>query len=130
MENLLSGKILWSYDFEISQRDWLTNIALLFSGTPPFHAHEGDVLLTASGLLITGDRELHIPIHELTQLSIGFDDIFSRTLAKNGGVFWQPFRISFNEGNSTQTIYTIIDYNGFVTRNQVWFDALKRLLAD
>ena len=126
MERFLSDKIFWSYDYEVSQRSSINDIASLFSGFPPFHIHEGEIILTKNGLFITGDIELQIPLYELTQISLGFDDIFPRTLAKNGGLFWQPLRIVYRE----QTIYAIIDYNMFGTKNQLWFEALKELLSE
>lgn len=126
MKSLLSGKILWSYDHEVAQRSLIRDFSSLFLGVPPLHAHEGEIRLTNTGLFITGDTELQIPLVELKQVSLGFDDVFNRILVKDGGLFWQPLRISFNE----QNIYAIIDHSLFGAKNQLWFDTLKRMLSE
>jgi hypothetical protein len=127
MKPLLAGKVLWSYDYEVLQRDSLNNVGAHFSGVAPFHKHAGEIALTEDKILIRGDEDFQISLGMLDQIYLGFDKTFPRTLVKNFGLFWQPLRLSLTSG---QHLYLIIDYNLLGAKNQLWFSKLKDMLAD
>jgi hypothetical protein len=126
VKTILTGAVLWSYDYEVLNRNLTANIKAQLSGFKPFHRHQGNITLTTESVIINGDEDLQIPLGSLNQISLGFDETFPKTLVRNMGLFWQPLRISLSNG---QKFYMIIDYNFFGTRNQYWFDTLKKLLS-
>ena len=130
MESLLTGSVLWSYDFEINQQEPVRRLLTHVSGMTPIHSHQGEIMLTGKGLTIVGDVNLYINNDEFEQLYLGFDEIFTRTMVKNFGLFWQPLRITFNKGHHRETIYLIIDYKMFIAKgNKTWFNALQQVLS-
>jgi hypothetical protein len=126
MRKILTGTVLWSYDYEVLNRNVTDNIKGQVSGFKPFHRHKGTITLTTESIIINGDECLQIPLSSLNQIYLGFDETFPRTLVRNMGLFWQPLRISLSNG---QKFYMIIDYNFFGTRNRSWFGTLKELLS-
>lgn len=129
MRKFLTGKVLWSYDYEVVQRSPKHHILAHFSGVLPFHAHKGVIYLTDKGLFIIGDADIQVPYNSFEQVYLGFDEIYPRTLVRNFGFFWRPLRIRFQDGFKPETIYLIINYNILGTSNQLWFNTLKEILS-
>ena len=125
MKTILSGKVLWSFDYEIENRPKNQDLAFQFSFVKPFHRHSGIITLDQTSIQIKGDEDLVLPLSHLAQLYLGFDENFTPILSKNVGLFWQPLRLTTEEG---QHIYVIIDYNFFTSNNKKWFQKLKELL--
>jgi len=130
MQILQIGKALWSFDYEIAALTLVDEAGALFSFTPPPHHREGEIILTSDSLVIDGYNYLNIPLNRLEQVYLGFDDIYKRSLVRNNGMFWQPLRLRYKEGDDTNIIYLIVDHRFFGTKNQLWFDTLKQMLAD
>jgi hypothetical protein len=126
MQPILIGKVLWSFDEEVLDRDLFHELGAHFTGVLPFHRHSGEIALTKDALIIVGDNDLEIPLSNVKQVYLGFDDIFPRTLLKNFGFFWQPLRISLSTG---QSLYLIIDYTILGAKNQLWFNELQEVLT-
>lgn len=126
MNTILAGKVFWSYDYEVLQRDSFNDIGALFSGINPFHRHAGEIVLTDDRIIITGEDELAIPLGNIDQIYLGFDETFPRLLVKNFGLFWQPLRLNLKSG---QKLYLIIDYNMLGAKNHYWFNTLKEMLS-
>jgi hypothetical protein len=126
MKQILAGRVLWSYDYEVLQRELLNEIGAHFSRVNPFHPHAGEITLTDDKLFITGDEDIEIPLGSLEQIYLGFDEVFPRTLVKNFGLFWQPLRLTLLTGDK---LYLIIDYNMFGAKNRLWFNELKEMLS-
>lgn len=124
---ILTGEVLWSYDYELLERTPLRGIASHFSGVNPFHAHQGEILLTSDRITLRDESELTISLSDLGQLYMGFDENFPRSSVKNFGLFWQPLRLTLGSG---QKLYLIIDYNVLGSKNQLWFDTIKIILED
>src|ERR1700710_508125 len=99
MNILMSGHVLGSYSDEVAESGLRNEISALFSLIKPLHHHEGEIALTDTNLIIKGDINLNIPLGKLNQLYLGFDDIFKSTYVKNGGMFWQPLRVSYYEND-------------------------------
>nr|WP_199158347.1 hypothetical protein [Pedobacter sp. ASV2] len=129
-QKLLEGNVLWSYDHELDTKtSWIKKIAGLFSFLPPLHHHEGAILLTNHSLSISGDEDLVLPLRDIEEVFIGFDELFPASSVKNFGAFWQPIRLKASPGMAdVLTIYMVINYNGLFTANKDWFNALIRLL--
>lgn len=126
MNTILSGNALWSFDFEIQNRNKNEDFVFHFSGVRPFHKHSGEIFLTESSIKIVDDDIFEFQFKDLTQLYLGFDEIYTPSLSKNFGMFWQPLRITFHDD---KLLYLIIDYNFLGAKNKLWFNKLKELLS-
>ena len=127
----MKGHVLWSYENEIAESGLKEEISALFSFVKPLHHHEGEILLTDASLIINGDIDLNIPLGNLSQLYLGFDDSYKSTYVKNGGLFWQPLRVNYANDGITDIIYLVIDHTIIGTANdKLWFDALKQILSE
>lgn len=128
IETILKGRVLWSYDYELAAKSRRVKfLSGLFSFIKPLSNHEGQIILTRSGLLITGDEDLNIPLRSVNEIYLGFDTLFPATSVKNFGAFWQPLRLEFLTSDETRKIYLAIDYNGLTANNQLWYDTIKEL---
>jgi hypothetical protein len=131
-QKMLEGNVLWSYDHELTNEkssSWIKKIAGLFSFLKPIHNHEGNILLASNGLFITGDEQLELPLSNIEEVYMGFDDLFPASSAKNLGAFWQPIRIRSTISRSeSQTVYLVINHTGIFSDNQTWFNTLISLL--
>eukprot|EP01132_Coremiostelium_polycephalum_P018718 gene18718-22295_t len=87
MQPILSGNVYWAYDHDIEQADTLSLLGTQFSGTPPLNA-----------LYLSGDNALVIPLQNIEQIYMGFDDTYRVTYVKNWGLTWQPIRLVFDNG--------------------------------
>ncbi|RYD74654.1 MAG: hypothetical protein EOP55_14910, partial [Sphingobacteriales bacterium] len=86
----------------------------MFSFLKPLHNHEGNILLASNGLFITGDEHLELPLSNIEEVYMGFDELFPASSVKNLGMFWQPIRIkSFINHSESQTVYLVINHTGF-----------------
>jgi hypothetical protein len=85
MNHLLKSNVIWSYNFELSSKNAIIEIASMFSGVAPIHNHEGEIILTDETLNILGDEDFLIPLSDIEQLYIGFDDVYSKHYIKNFG---------------------------------------------
>ena len=127
----MNGHVLWSYADEIAQSGLKDEIRALFSFAKPIHHHEGEVLLTDNSLNISGDIDLNIPLSNINQLYLGFDEVYKSTYVKNGGMFWQPLRVSYYESDMLITVYLTIDHSIVGTaKDKLWFDTLKEVLSE
>lgn len=131
--NLLDARVLWSYDYELESKTGINNIAAQFTGVPPVHDHTGVLVLTEQGLLVRGDDQdidLKIPLGDIAEVYVGFDESYQRNFVKNLGLLCQPIRIVTNDGLSKKTIYLILDHNYFgCAKNLTLFDMLQEMLA-
>ena len=127
---LLTGKVLWCYDNELQQANLADEFIGMMSFTMPLHYHEGEIVLTNNAIIINGDADLRIPLDNLQQLYMGFDDQYRRTFVKNGGLFWQPLKISYADNSQMRSVYLIIDFSWFGVHNQLWFETLKTMFNE
>lgn len=131
MNILMNGHVLWSYADEVAESGLKDEIRALFSLVKPLHHHEGEIALTNSSLIINGDVDLNIPLGNLNQLYLGFDEIFKSAYVKNNGMFWQPLRVSYYDNGTINTVYLIIDHSFIGTaKDQQWFDALSEVFSE
>ncbi len=126
MRTILTGDALWCLDVEILDRDRANDFAFHISGVLPFHRHRGEISLNERSLTIVGGDILEILLEDLTELYLGFDEIYTRSLSKNFGMFWEPLRITMNK---EQSIYLVIDYSLMGGNSKIWFNQLKQMLA-
>lgn len=53
-------------------------------GIKPFHSHEGNIILNNETILLTEhDSPEHFPVSYITQLYVGFDDLYIPLLVKS-----------------------------------------------
>ncbi|KIA91918.1 hypothetical protein OC25_19260 [Pedobacter kyungheensis] len=131
-QKMLEGNVLWSYDHELTNEkgtSWIKKLAGLFSFLKPIHKHEGNILLASNGIFITGDEQLEVPLSNIEEVYMGFDELFPASPIKNFGLFWQPIRIrSTISRTQSQTVYLVINRTGIFSDNQTWFNTLISLL--
>jgi hypothetical protein len=131
MNILMNGHVLWGYADEVAESGLKDEIRALFSLVKPLHHHEGEITLTNSSLIINGDVDLNIPLGNLNQLYLGFDDVFKSTYVKNVGMLWQPLRVSYHDNGTVNAVYLIIDHSFIGTaKDQQWFDALREVFSE
>jgi len=130
MNLIFESPVIWSYENEVLGKDGISQIAAQFSGVAPIHNHEGSLTLTTSLIQIMGDEELNLPLSDIEQLYIGFDEVYHRNFVKNFGAFCQPLRITFSNVLTAGSIYIIADYRyGTCTATQQLFTVLQELLS-
>lgn len=131
-QKILEGNVLWSFDHELENKNNAGFIRKLLSLFPFFkskHKHQGEILLASNGIFISGDEQLELPLTHIKEVYMGFDDLFPATAINSLALFWQPIRIrSIINRHQTQTVYMVINRNGFFSDNQTWFNALITLL--
>lgn len=127
---LLTGKVLWCYNQELQQANLADEFRGMLSFSVPLHYHEGEIALTSSAITIKGDADLQIPLDNLQQLYMGFDEEYKRTYVKNGGLFWQPLKISYVDNAQLKSVYLIIDLDWFTVKNKLWFETLKGMFNE
>lgn len=131
---LLQGTAKWSYDHELAEISSSRKIlAGMVSGVQALQHHQGNIALSTTALIIEGindDEDLIIPLSNMKQLYIGFDDLFPVTAVKSLGILWQPLRIEYYvTASETKRIYLIIDFNGVYTHDKEWFNTLTEMLS-
>ncbi|QNK64664.1 hypothetical protein H7F33_09380 [Pedobacter sp. PAMC26386] len=129
---LQSGTVLWVFDYDFPNFSLLDKIGILFSGVNPLHTNAGMIYLKHDQIsLASADEELIIPLKNITQVYLGFDNIYKATYVKSGGTFWQPLRLIYTQDNEPdpQTIYLVIDLNYLASSNATWFEVLKNMLS-
>jgi hypothetical protein len=130
MNLIFKTNVLWSSDYELSQKNQFDHIAAQFSGTPPIHNHQGELKLSDQNILIEGDTNLTISLSDIVQLYRGFDDLYTPNFIKNLGLFCQPLRIQYRERASFDTIYIIAGYNFFgCADGRTLFNILQDMLS-
>ncbi|UEG53845.1 hypothetical protein LLH06_02510 [Mucilaginibacter daejeonensis] len=129
IQQLMTGNVMWCYDHELEQANTADEFRVMLSFAQPLHYHAGQIVLTDTALLISGDIDLHIPLDAMEQLYMGFDDHYKRMYVKNGGLFWQPLRVTYANGSTTSTVYLIIDHDWMGARNKIWYEALTSMFA-
>ncbi|RFZ95623.1 hypothetical protein D0C36_08930 [Mucilaginibacter conchicola] len=131
---LLTGELMWSYEEEVAAITAAEKTMRGLTGlTGPMHHHSGTIALTEEYVLIESNADeddLIIPLSSITQLYLGFDDVYTNYSVKNFGLFWQPLRLEFtNSHHQPEKVYLIIDYMMLYTQNKKWYDALTSILA-
>jgi hypothetical protein len=130
---LLQGTVKWSYDHEMAAFSQTRKIVAGMTGlTSSLYSHEGLIALSRAELIIEGinnDEDLTIPLGNMKQIYLGFDELFPMIAVKSLGMLWQPLRIEYYISSfQTQFIYLVINFNGVFTHDKEWFNALTELL--
>jgi hypothetical protein len=128
MENLIyEGTVYWAFDSEILAMDPAERyIGRHFSSVPPLSKHHGRIYLTETMIFIEGDEDLTIPLVEITQLCLDFDEIFSAASVKNFGMFWKPLRVKYG---LDVVVYLIVDFSLMISNNKRFYELLTNMLA-
>ncbi|MBO9595026.1 MAG: hypothetical protein J7599_19130 [Niabella sp.] len=123
METLLiTGTALWCFKHEVLTRSKDRAGRIRITGGPPFHQHATDIALTEKAIELSGNEYYSVPLDRISQLYIGFDEYYTKTLMHNFGLGGQPLRIATSNG---QVMYFFIDYHFFGSANQNWFNQIK-----
>jgi len=123
---LLEGTALWCFKYEVIVRNRNRDAGFHITGVKPFHEHNTDIALTGRAVELSGQEYYSVPQGVITQLYIGFDEYYTRSLVKNFGLNTEPLRITTRYG---RVLYFYIDYNFFGSANKLWFRQIKDLVS-
>ncbi|WP_158799921.1 hypothetical protein [Pedobacter sp. L105] len=126
-ELIYQGNVYWAHAEEIEAMGISEKyIGRQFSFAPPLSRHKGQIYLFSNYILLEADEEVVIPLKDITQLYIGFDDVFTAASVKTFGMLWRPLRIIYGENLA---VYLIIDYNYFTSNNSNFFTLVQDMLS-
>jgi hypothetical protein len=130
MKYLFESTVIWSSDEELKSKAVFSQFASIFSGVPPVHDHEGQLLLTENDLMLNGDANLIIPLSAIEQLFLGFDEVYKRNYVRNLGMFCQPLRITYRTSAVVNILYLISGYNlSSCEQTKQLFSLLQQILS-
>ncbi len=128
---LLEGEVIWTFDHDLEVHEPRRTLAGFFSFNALPQSGGGHAVLTPTEILGSGSDGLRIPLASISQLYLGFDELYPASSVKNFGAFWQPLRIKYSTSDNPESaVYLVTDYNGIFTSNQIWYDTLVRLTSD
>jgi len=128
MENTIyEGTAHWAYGTDIIGMEASEGYTgRHFSSVPPLSKYQGKIFLTERAIRIDGDGGVMIPIADIKDLYMGFDDVFPAASVNSLGMFWKPLRIKYGPDTN---IYLIVDYSLMISNNNRFYELLRKLLA-
>jgi len=132
-----SALLAYREDFKnIGIKDW---VVAHTSFMLPFHQYKGEIIRYSDSIFFRGKdkdtKEPHVlafPLRNIVELHYGFDDTYRRIDDRSLGLFTEPLRMTFREGNSQKTIYLWIGFNRLTrtSTNRKWFENLSALRGE
>lgn len=128
------GRALVSFEQDLLGRglgSWLRNHT---SFVMPSHRYVADISLKENSILLQGrdkqtdtDWLLEIGRNEITDVFLGFDEVYKQRDEKSMGISYRPLRIRFIKGGEDLAMYLLIDVNRWTrgNNNGEWFNAIK-----
>lgn len=129
------GKVLMAYKEDIKHRGFLDWLKAHTSFVKPLHRYEGNITLSDEKIVFDGkdiktknDCAIEINKIDVTDIYLGFDDVFKRGEDRSLGISFQPLRIVFSKDEKEYILYLIIDFNRLLraTKNKEWYEELKK----
>jgi hypothetical protein len=134
MMEIKKGKVLMAYKEDIEHRGFLDWMKAHTSFVKPLHRYEGNITLSDEKIVFDGkdiktknDCAIEINKIDVTDIYLGFDDVFKRGEDRSLGISFQPLRIVFSKDEKEYILYLIIDFNRLLraTKNKEWYEELK-----
>ncbi len=128
-------KVLMAYKEDIKHRGFLDWLKAHTSFVKPLHRYEGNITLSDEKIVFDGkdiktknDSAIEINKIDVTDVYLGFDDVFRRREDRSLGISFQPLRIVFSKDEKEYILYLIIDFNRLLraTKNEEWYEELKK----
>ena len=135
MMEIKKGKVLMAYKEDIKHRGFLDWLKAHTSFVKPLHRYEGNITLSDEKIVFDGkdkktknDCAIEINKIDVTDIYLGFDDVFKRGEERSLGISFQPLRIVFSKDEKEYILYLIIDFNRLLraTKNKEWYEELKK----
>jgi hypothetical protein len=135
MMEIKKGKVLMAYKEDIKHRGFLDWLKAHTSFVKPLHRYEGNITLSDEKIVFDGkdiktknDYAIEINKIDVTDIYLGFDDVFKRGEDRSLGISFQPLRIVFSKDEKEYILYLIIDFNRLLraTKNKEWYEELKK----
>jgi hypothetical protein len=135
MMEIKKGKVLMAYKEDIKHRGFLDWLKAHTSFVKPLHRYEGNITLSDEKIVFDGkdiktknDCAIEINKIDVTDIYLGFDDVFKRGEDRSLGISFQPLRIVFSKDEKEYILYLIIDFNRLLraTKNKEWYEELKK----
>ena len=128
MSSIEEEDVLFGYEEELKKKtitDWLKGHT---SFMKPLHRHEGKIRLTESELIIES-KDIYERINKdvVTDINLGFDDVYRRRDDRSIGLTFQPLRVRYEKGQKEVTLYLIIGFSRLsrTSNNKEWYDKLQ-----
>jgi hypothetical protein len=135
MMEIKKGKVLMAYKEDIKHRGFLDWMKAHTSFVKPLHRYEGNIILSHEKIMFDGkdtktknDYAIEINKMDVTDIYLGFDDVFKRGEDRSLGISFQPLRIIFSKDEKEYILYLIIDFNRLLraSKNKEWYEELKK----
>ena len=132
--NIVQGRALVSFEPDFLERglgSWLRNHT---SFVMPSHRYEADISLHEDRISLQGrDKKtntnwfLEIQKKDITDVYMGFDDVYRQREDRSMGISFQPLRIRFTKNGEDHAMYLLIDVNRWTRRNKngEWFNQIE-----
>ena len=107
---------LLAFEEDIKEADFIDWLEAHTSFMMPLHRYKGMIELNSDNIVFTGvdvkngeEYNLEIPIKNINDVHLGFDDVFKRRDDRSP---WnKPLRIRFKEDDDEKTIYLFINFH-------------------
>jgi len=129
-------KALMAYKEDIEHRGVIDWLKAHTSFVKPLHRYEGEVTLSDDKIMFHGkdtktknnNYTIEIDKKDVTDVYLGFDDVFKRGEDRSLGISFQPLRINFLKAKKESTLYLIIRFSQLLrtTKNKEWYEEMKK----
>jgi len=129
------GKALMAYEDDIKKRNIMDWIKAHTSFARPLHRYDGELELWDEKIVFRGkdtktkdNYSLDVGRKEITDVHLGFDDVFKRMEDRSVGISFLPLRIRFSKGGYEQCMYLIMDFRRASRRttNKEWYELIQK----
>jgi hypothetical protein len=128
------NKALVSFEQDILERGLLSWLRNHTSFVTPSHRYEGNISLRENTMVLQGrdkqtnaDWYLEVVKEEITDVFLGFDDVYRKREERSMGIAFQPLRVRFTKSGEEHSMYLLIDVNRWTrgNRNGEWFERIN-----
>lgn len=135
MNEIKKANALMAYKEDIENRNFFDWIKAHTSFVKPLHRYNGNIILSDDKIMFDGsdnktkeDHAIEINKTEVTDIYLGFDDVFMRREDRSVGISFLPLRIKFTKEKKEYIMYLITDFKRALrtTKNKEWYEELKK----
>ena len=124
-----TAQAYWIFRDEFNNLSYFDSFRGMFSGAVPIHSGFGSLSLNNSEISLESEEILFtLPLQAITEIYLGFDDLYTSNYVKNFGLFWSPLRITFIDEKIDNSLYIVTDFDHFTTQNEKWYKLLTGIL--
>lgn len=138
MKGEKSCTTLMAFSGDIRKRSFFDWLKAHTSFMKPLHRYDGVFTLERDRMFFNGrdvktDKDFSIDIskNDVTDVNLGFDEIFKRSEDRGMGIGFVPLRIGFKRNGKEDAIYLITEFNRTkrTSENDLWFERIRKWLG-